>query len=254
MYHFTEQLRVTRGISRLQENSELLKNTRLIILEHILPTTEAFLKTLQEVGCEIFAVITKPYSIDEKVFDSLIESNFNIIRINSYDEIENTNILDNLLVEANKKSEEDSKSIAIIDVGGYFAKPLSNLTFENKCHIIGVIEDTTFGHNRYKSKINEIKFPIASVARSELKEIEARFVGRDAVQAMDIVLRKLGISITGRNALVIGYGMIGKNVARTLQGYDLNVYVYDIEDKQLLKAFIDGFHIHKKTMLQHLYY
>ena len=93
------------------------------------------------------------------------------------------------------------------------------------------------------------QFPIVYVARSELKEIEARFVGRDAVQAMDMILRNLGISITGRNALVIGYGMIGKNVARTLRSYDLNVYVYDKEDAKLLRAFNDGFHIHKKVLL-----
>ena len=54
MYHFDPlQLRVSRNISLEPKNKNLLKNTRLIVLEHILPTTEEFLNVLKEAGCEI---------------------------------------------------------------------------------------------------------------------------------------------------------------------------------------------------------
>lgn len=119
-------------------------------------------------------------------------------------------------------------------------------------HIKGVVEDTTFGHNRYKEHCKDIDVPVYSVARSVLKEIEARFVGGDAVKAMDILLREQGVSLPGRNALVIGYGMIGKNVARALQANDLRVHVYDKEDTPLLAAFIDGYHVRPKLdLLKH---
>ncbi|MCK5708063.1 MAG: hypothetical protein KAI43_10455 [Candidatus Aureabacteria bacterium] len=257
MYHFADiQLRIVRAISRKKDHKKLLKNTRLIVLEHILPTTKEFLKILMEAGAEIFALIAKPYSIDNIVYNKLKKDGLNIIKIKSYQELEDSDICFKLLYDANEKSKKDRKPIAIIDVGGYFALPLLRFQEEIKKtktdnYIKGIIEDTTFGHNRYKNLVekNKITIPIGSVARSELKRIEARFVGRDAVQAMDKMLREYGISITGRNALVIGYGMIGKNVARTLRSYDLNVYVYDIEDRKLLRAFIDGFHIHKKVIL-----
>jgi len=247
MYHFTEQLRVFRAITKLPENAKLLESSRFIVLEHILQTTGRFITLLHKAGADINAIVAKPYSKDAHVLQRL-KSSFNVIE-ESYETLETTEVLHNLIKKAAEESQSDGRHVILLDVGGYFAKPLSELDPELLHCVVGVVEDTTFGHNRYIKAAKEIPVPICSVARSELKEIGARFVGRDAVQAVDHILRELGISITGRNALVIGYGMIGRNVARNLRSYDLNVYVYDIEDRQLLKAYTDGFHIHKKVVL-----
>ena len=149
-------------------------------------------------------------------------------------------------------SMEDHKWIIIIDVGGYFAQPvidLQNAFPDCAKWIVGIIEDTTFGHNRYIKCVRKIRVPVFSVARSSLKEIEARFVGQDAVKAMDTVLRELGVLMSGRHALVIGYGMIGKNIALALKNSHLVVSVYDQYDFRNLAAYIDGYNIHKKREL-----
>lgn len=241
-----QKLRVCRQISK--DKSSELKKARLIILEHILPTTEEFVALLNHAGAEIFALLAKPYSIDKAAYDRMIDAKFRIIN-KTYDDLEKTTFLDDLLQEAIKKSKEDKKTIVIIDVGGYFAKPLQKLSTEELSLFSGVIEDTTFGHNRYIDSVEKISIPIFSVARSALKEIEARFVGRDAVSAMDIILRKEGVSLPGRQALVLGYGMIGKNVARTLKAKDLKVSTYDVCDHKNLAAYIDGYSINTKKEL-----
>ncbi|MCI0565493.1 MAG: adenosylhomocysteinase, partial [Nitrososphaera sp.] len=249
MFHFTDsQCRIVRAIAHRPDNAKLLSNARFIVLEHILPTTQEFLRHLKDVGSEVFAVIAKPYSIHEKTLQEMKEDSFRIVS-ESYDTLEKTDLLRKLILEAINRTREDKKQIVLLDIGGYFAESLRTLSSDERGHIAGVVEDTTFGHNRYTKLREQIEVPMASVARSELKEIEARFVGRDAVHATDHVLREIGISLTGRNALVIGYGMIGKHIARTLRRHDLNVYVYDLEDYQILKAFADGFHIHKKVQL-----
>jgi len=201
-----------------------------------------------EIGADVFSLIAKPYSIDEKVMINLKSKEILIIE-ESYETLETSEVLSKLIEKAVAKSKEDGKQIIILDVGGYFALPLSKINKEAEKYIAGVVEDTTFGHNRYLEHSKNVRVPIYSVARSNLKEIEARFVGRDAVYSMDYVLRQVGVTISGRNALVIGYGMIGKNVARTLKSADLNVYVYDKHDHKNLHAFIDGYHIHKKREL-----
>ena len=67
-YHFHKsQLRVFRKYAKQDRNIEVLKETRLIILEHLLPTTEEMLYYLEESGVELFAVLGKPYSIDLEV-------------------------------------------------------------------------------------------------------------------------------------------------------------------------------------------
>ena len=116
-------------------------------------------------------------------------------------------------------------------------------------YVAGVVEDTTFGHNRYVELAEQIRVPIFSVARSELKEVEARFVAKDAVMAVDTVLRQLGVSMFGRRALVVGYGMIGKNVARQLREHRLLVSVYDKLHYRNLQAFCAGFEVQQRSEL-----
>ncbi|MBB3190968.1 adenosylhomocysteinase [Halomonas cerina] len=250
-YHFHEsQLRVFRKYARQERNRKQLSKTIVLVLEHLLPTTEEMLYHLNDAGAEFGAVLAKPYSIDPGVRRRMEDKGFPTY-FKSYKELEETDFLDRLLQEALKNAKANGKRILIVDVGGYFAAPLSRLSREalDLELFVGVVEDTTFGHNRYLDAAASIKIPIFSVARSVLKEIEARFVGRDAVLAMDYTLRKSGISLSGRNALVIGYGMIGKNVARALRSADLSVYVYDKHDFKNLGAFIDGYSVHKKREL-----
>ena len=203
---------------------------------------------LCEAGAEVFSLLAKPYSIDEEVAQRMEKSGLSVIR-KSYKELDEPGFLDELLATAIEKTKHDGKQIVILEVGGYFAAPLSRISLEAAQFISGVVEDTTFGHNRYAKLIDKIPVPVFSVARSALKEIEARYVGIDAVAAVEFVLRDLGVSISGRNALVIGYGMIGSNVARALRRHDLNVSVYDKHDYKNLRAFVDGFSVNSKRKL-----
>ncbi|ABC33022.1 S-adenosylhomocysteine hydrolase [Hahella chejuensis KCTC 2396] len=248
-YHFQgSQLRIFKKYARQDRNKAYLKNTRFIIIEHLLPTTEEMVRCLMESEAEIFALLAKPYSIDSEVLMRLQGDGIKVIQ-KSYQYLEESDYLKYLILEAIDKSKADKKNVVLIDVGGYFSRPLKEISDKDKKYISGVVEDTTFGHNRYQMSVKHISVPVFSVARSGLKEIEARFVGRDAVSAIEYILRKKGISLAGRNALVIGYGMIGENVARALRGGDLNVSVYDKHDHKNLSAFIDGYAIHKKREL-----
>jgi adenosylhomocysteinase len=248
-YHLQNtQLRVLLKYTRQERNRSSLQGCRLVILEHVLPTTSEFLQHLTDAGTTIHSVIAKPYSINGRVLADLQGRGINLIR-KSYDELEQTDVLEQLLLDAVAASIADHKQIIIVDVGGYFARILPLLPVEAAQVIAGVVEDTTFGHNRYLDAVLNIPVPVFSVARSALKEVEARSVGRDAVAAVEEALRSLGVSIVGRNALVIGYGMIGSNVAKALRNRDLNVAVYDKQDCKNLRAFIDGFQIDRKREL-----
>jgi adenosylhomocysteinase len=66
---------------------------------------------------------------------------------------------------------------------------------------------------------------------------------------MESILRNHGVTISGRRGLVIGYGMIGSNIAPALQAHALSVSVYDKHDYKNLRAYIDGYSIHKKAEL-----
>lgn len=248
-YHFSEmQLRVFQKYCRQSRNRTWLSDCRMIILEHILPTTQSMIELLLEAGTDIFAVFAKPYSIDDKVLEHLISKELNVIQ-KSYHELETDDTIVNTIKSAIEASKLDGKKIILLDVGGYFADPIQQIEEEDLKYIYGIVEDTTFGHNRYLESKSQIDVPIYSVARSNLKEIEAHFVGRDAVLAVDTILRNIGVLLSGRHSLVVGYGMIGKNVAIALRNSGMKVSVYDDRDHRNLTAYIDGFDIHKKKEL-----
>lgn len=245
MYHFfTDQLRVSRETAI--EHRDLLSQTRLLIIQHVVSNTLEYLQHLTAGGAEIFCVFSKPYSIDP-VAKAKLDSSYRSVH-RSYSDLENSTTIRDVIIEAQQKSDADGKTIVLLDVGGYFCKHVIALGSEHR-HIGGIVEDTTFGHNIYQSSLTELKVPVFSVARSALKEIEARFVGRDAVMAMDKLLRDVGVLMSGRRAMVVGYGMIGKNVARSLKAHDLQVSCYDRLDMKNLHAHIDGYKIQKKRDL-----
>src|SRR5277367_2184153 len=136
-YHLEHtQLRVVRKYTCQQRNRVALKDARLIVLEHILPTTEGFLLHLRESGAEIFGLIGKPYSIDESVVVRLEREGLTVNR-KTYQELEDTDFLKLMLVSAVDKSKKDKKQIVVIDVGGYFARPLAQLSPDDAQFIAG---------------------------------------------------------------------------------------------------------------------
>jgi adenosylhomocysteinase len=248
-YHLDDfQLRVVRRYSRQARNRKLLSGSRFIILEHVLPTTAEFVDHLIAAGADVFHFQGKPFSVDPLTLSRLQDAGVPV-DVRSYHELETTDYLDRLIAEAVERCIADSRELVFVDVGGYFCAPLQRLDAEVPQYIAGVVEDTTFGHNRYVRDAANLPVPVLSVARSGLKWVEGRFVGRDGVAAMERILRDQGIALAGRQALVIGYGMIGSNVARALRSHDVNVSVYDILDYRNLQAFVDGFQVNKKSEL-----
>ena len=254
-YHFQgSHLRVLQKFSQQNRNITSLRQSRGIFVLHALPTSVEFVSLLKKSGVEISNIYVKPYSIDDdskKKLENIVTKRLIVLDYDRYEEDGIQQILSDLKAMIDLSS-RDKKFIFGFDIGGYLLKPMIELLKLNelqKEYVVGIVEDTTFGHNKYTESIQALELPVMSVARSYLKEIEARFVGRDAVLACNMVLRKQGIMLSGRKALSIGYGMIGANVARELKSNDLVVSVYDKRDCRNLHAYIDGFDVNKKAVL-----
>jgi adenosylhomocysteinase len=242
------QLRVCSEYLDKQPYKDSIGNSRIIMLQHILPDTEILINLLKTSGADIFCILGKPFSYDESILERL-KTQFRV-EIHPYDIYDTTSFLDELIEEAYIASQKDQKPIIIFEVGGYFSLPLTRVSHKYKDYIKGVVEVTTFGHNKYSTNASDIEIPIYSVARSPIKSIEARYVGRAAVIAIDNIFREIGVSIAGRKALVIGFGMIGKSVADMLHSNNLLVSVYDKKGFARLNAYTLGYEINSnKTKL-----
>lgn len=153
---------------------------------------------------------------------------------------------------------KDDENLVVIDIGGYFSttfgkiaalkddqppytavknipessKPDEIKKFKLAClkehqrlnrlknKIIGIVEDTENGEQKYKRQIakhkGELPFPLISVARSAIKNSEDYNVGKAITDAADHLLRTEDYThlAESKTILVIGYGKVGSAAAK----------------------------------------
>ena len=141
---------------------------------------------------------------------------------------------------------------AIIDMGGYFSHIALDLVKKFDKQIIGIIEDTENGHQRYESLIRKNEscadlVPLISVARSPLKEPEDSLVGQAIVFSAEAILRSHGLILLGKHVGVIGFGKIGRSIAFSLLSRGSRVDIFDSNPIPLALALSLGFHTSSRS-------
>jgi S-adenosylhomocysteine hydrolase len=85
-----------------------------------------------------------------------------------------------------------------------------------------------------------LAFPVLHCADSELKRLEAQRCGETVARCLDGAARSLGLSLAGREALVIGAGWIGAGVARGLARLDMSPRLVDRDPLKVMEARLNG--------------
>lgn len=192
-----------------------------VIVTHILPDRPFLLNAINNFS-ELISIIPKPKSINQEVLDKL--KNYQV------DFLKREEILANfgqIMTRTNKK-------VIILDIGGYFAPILEELESQFPSRILGIVEDTENGHQKYEN-IN-LPFPVVSVARSPLKENEDFLVGGSIIFSADSILRSYNRLISQMKCGVIGYGKIGKSITTHLQNIKIQPFLYYIDPTKMVSA------------------
>lgn len=212
---------------------------RLVILQHALRDSVEFVRLAKEAGYSIDVFIAKPNSKEKEAVEQLTLQGLEVIE-ETYAKIEGTDLLDRILLREVGKARSTGESVCIIDVGGYFCAPLQRAKRSTLDVIKGVVEVTTFGHNRYIRGAPKLPVPILSIARSPIKEVEAASVGETVVQATEDILREVGLTMASKTFGLIGYGMIGRRIAAALKARNLPVVVGDLSQSANLQAKLEN--------------
>ncbi|MBN1151004.1 adenosylhomocysteinase [candidate division WOR-3 bacterium] len=110
--------------------------------------------------------------------------------------------------------------------------------------IKGVSEETTTGVQRlYKmNRDKKLLFPAMNVNDSVTKSKFDNIYGcRESL--IDGIKRATGIMIAGKNAVVCGYGDVGKGSAQALKNYKAKVSITEIDPICALQAAMEGFEV-----------
>lgn len=217
----------------------------VLVVTHTNVETSCFLDALSGV-IRVAAVIPKASS--KKFSDlNLLKKNYPVFDVDRRSILENPeNFIDEI------KFLTKNERFAIIDMGGYFSHVAIDLLKKFNDQIVGIVEDTENGHQKYENLIKQktsssILFPIISVARSPLKEPEDWLVGQAIVFSAEAVMRSLGMILLGKRVGVIGFGKIGKSIAISLVSRGSRVDVYDSNPILLASALSHGFHTSSRS-------
>jgi adenosylhomocysteinase len=110
--------------------------------------------------------------------------------------------------------------------------------------IIGVSEETTTGvHRLYKwAKDNELLFPAFNVNDSVTKSKFDNLYGcRHSL--VDGIMRATDVMLSGKVAVVVGYGDVGKGCSQSLRGQGARVIVTEIDPICALQAAMEGYEV-----------
>lgn len=225
------------------------KIEKLVIVTHLVPGSDKFLLAIND-KLPIAAVIPKPNSIDRTTLDN-VRSRIPILDYRRDQIKENPKrFLEHL------HSHIGNSSFAVIDTGGYFSHVLYEMQSFFGSSLVGIVEDTENGHQKYDAllakKENSHAFfpcPVISVARSVLKNPEDFLVGQAIVFSAEALLREQGHILTGKHAVVLGYGKIGSSIASNLNSKGVRVDVYDSNSNRQVLALAHGYHTGDKDYL-----
>ncbi len=204
----------------------------IVAVLHILPDAIPFTHALQKIAT-IRSIIPKPKSINLGTFETLRELPFiHLTRQN----------IRNIIGTLQRKT-------VFLDIGGYFSSITQEIYQATGDNFSGIVEDTENGMQKYESK--GIDFPFISVARSPLKENEDTMVGQAIAYSTEAILRQHGIVMNGLRVGVIGYGKVGRSVARNIEQKQGKVSIYDTDHIRLTHAVSSGFNvIDRQTILR----
>ncbi len=208
------------------------KNTALIGVQHLLPTTASLTNALideLEVNPQNIFLAGKFYSTCEFVEKYLISRGINIT---STKKPERPGQFENVMKKATKDMWDalamriqtgEIEKVIILDEGGYCRETIPNwILYEIPC---AAIEQTRYG---FYSKVDEMQpMPTVDVARSAAKrELESRVIIEAVIRSANQLISTLNLN---KKAVfgVVGNGAIGSALVNFLLSKNYKVVVYD---------------------------
>ena len=154
---------------------------------------------------------------------------------------------DALLDLYSKDIDSSDCPLAVMEIGGYFASVGNMIRRAYGPKFLGCVEDTESGHRRYEQQ--QLDFPVVSVARSSLKQVEDKLIGPSVMFSVERFVRQMGAVLSGMQIGILGYGKIGASIAKAAGARGCGVLVYDISSNKRLLALADGFRIPTREVL-----
>ncbi len=217
--------------------SKPLKGMRIAMVLHVTKETGVLARTITAAGGEVYLAGSNPLSTQDDIAAALASEGMHVYAWkgqNDKDYVDNMKII----LDANPKLIMDDGA----DLHAMIHKEYKKLD------VMGGTEETTTGITRLKAMEEEgvLRYPVIAVNNAYTKYLFDNRYGTGQ-SGVDGVIRATNIMISGKVAVVAGYGWVGRGVAMRLHGLGARVIVTEVNPFRALEAVMDGYEVRQMS-------
>ncbi len=225
-----------------------LKGARIAGCLHMTIQTAVLMETLVELGAELRWSSCNIFSTQDHAAAAVAAAGIPTFAWKGENEEEFWWCIDQTIFGLN-----DWRPNMILDDGGDLTLILHDKYKDELTAIRGISEETTTGVHRLNEMANAGKLacPAINVNDSVTKSKFDNLYGcRESL--IDGIKRATDVMIAGKNAVVVGYGDVGKGCAQALRGMGATVYITEIDPICALQAAMEGYRVVTMEDVAHL--
>ena len=216
-----------------------LEGRKLAVVVHLEAKTACLVLALQEAGAQVVAAGSNPLSTQDAVCAALVERG---VEVHARHGVSQAEFTADLLAVAETGPE------VVIDDGLELTRRMAEHRSDLYARLRGVSEETTTGVARLRALEAEGRLPFPAIAANDAK-CKHMFdnpygTGQTTLTA---VLALTNVLAAGREFCIVGYGWVGKGLARAADGLGGRVTVVELDPVRALTAHMDGYRVASLT-------
>ena len=220
--------------------SQPLKGARILGCIHMTIQTAVLIETLRELGAEVRWSSCNIFSTQDHAAAAVAESGVAVYAWKGETEEEYDWCIEQTIL----KNGQPWDANMVLDDGGDLTAMLHERYPAVLDKVHGITEETTTGVHRLQEMLKEgsLKVPAVNVNDSVTKSKNDNKYGcRHGLN--DAIKRGTDHLLSGKKALVIGYGDVGKGSAQSLRQEGMIVKIAEIDPICAMQACMDGFEV-----------
>ncbi len=212
-----------------------LRGRRLAVVVHLEAKTACLVLALQEAGATVVAAGSNPLSTQDAVVAALAERG---VEVHARHGVSQEEFTADLLRVAESGAE------LVIDDGLELTRRMAEHRPDLYAQLRGVSEETTTGVARLRALEAEglLGFPAVAANDARCKHLFDNVYGTGQT-TLTAILALTNVLAAGRAFCIVGYGWVGRGLAKAAHGLGGRITVVEIDPVRALTAHMDGHNV-----------
>ena len=223
---------VLNRLARARLADGALRGKRVAVVVHLEAKTAYLATLLAEAGAEVVAAASNPGTTQDAVAAALVARG---VEVHATRGATRDEFVADLLAAADFEPE------VVVDDGAELTGRIVEQRPELVPRLLGVTEETTTGVARLRAleRAGRLTFPAIAANDAWSKHLyDNRYgTGQSTIAA---ILRLTNLAGAGKEFCIVGYGWVGKGLARYAEGMGGRVTVIEVDPVPALEAHMDG--------------